>query len=154
MFTNRLKINSNDVVWRVSRYGCLLVIAILAFATWRRYSNWPAIFDIGLWDESDYLRTGVSRTFDFGMYEWSPLYDVYYYAIGLVVHDATEVYFVGGIVIQLITLYSIGFVAWVLSRSLAIAVLVFGLTLCSPFLLVVPRVSYLAIVLMVLGVWR
>ncbi len=145
--------NSDGAVGRFHRYGCLVVVAILAFATWRRYSNWPAVSDIGLWDETIYLSGGLSRTFDFADYEQSPLYQAYYFVVGLVIHDAKDVYFFGGLALQLITLCSIGFVAWTLSRSLAIATLMFGLILCSPFLLVWPRVSYLAVVFVVLGSW-
>jgi hypothetical protein len=140
-----------------------IIIVVLVFATWKRYSNWPTIFDIGFWDETFYLYYGIFREpifgvdrlpeINFGNYETSPLYEVYYYIIGRFSRDARTVYFVGGLTIQLIALFSIGFVAGKLSRSLAITTLVFGLTLCSPFLLTWPRVSYLAVTFIVIGIW-
>jgi hypothetical protein len=155
---NNAAINSIDIdgtVGRVRWYACLVVLTILAFATWRRYSNWPAIFDIGLWDETLYLGGGLSNTLHdyFYDYEWGPLYEAYYYAVSLLVHDPVDLYFVGGLAIQLVALCSIAFVAWMLSRSLAITTATIGLILCSPFLLVWPRVSYLAVVLVTLGSW-
>jgi hypothetical protein len=147
----QLKINSDTAVRQLQLYACLAVMAILAFATWRRYSNWPGIFDIDLFDETMYLRGGLSHRFN--GYEWAPLYKLYYYAVSLISHNAMETYLVGGLLIQLLALYSIGFVAWMLSRSLAIGAIVFSLTLCSPYLLVTPRVSYLAAVFLVLGIW-
>jgi hypothetical protein len=148
-----LPMRPHGAIKQFCRYGCLVVIALLALATWRRYSNWPSDSDIGLWDETIYLNGGLSHTFDFASYEQAPLYEAYYYAVGLFIHDATDVYFFGGLVLQLITLCSIGFVTWILSRSLAVAALTFGLVLCSPFLLSWPRVSYLAVVFVVLGSW-
>jgi hypothetical protein len=141
----------HGAVGQFRRYSCLVVMAILAFATWRRYSNWPAISDIGLWDETIYLGGGLSHTFDFAAYEADPLYQAYYYAVGLAIQDAKDVYFFGGLALQLTTLCSIGFVAWILSRSLAIATFTFGLILCSPFLLAWPRISYLAVIFVVWG---
>lgn len=149
----RLKLQLDGMAQQLRPYGCLLITAILAFATWSRYSHWPRIFDIGLWDETNYLSDGLYHTFDFSNYELSPLYSAYYYAIGRFVHDALKLYMIGGLIIQLLTLYIIGFVAWMLSRSLAVGIVIFGLMLCSPFLLVWPRVSYLAVILVVLGVW-
>ena len=143
-------------IWR--RYGGLLVAALFVFATWRRYSNWPAIFDIKLWDETLYMAGGLSHTFrvfggDWSIYEQGPLYCLYYYLVGLFFHDPLKVYFAGGLIIQLFALLSIVFVSWRLSRSLAVSALVLGLILCSFFLLVWPRVSYLAVVFVMLGSW-
>jgi len=103
-----LPIPPHGIIRQFRRYGCLVVMVILALATWRRYSNWPAVSDIGLWDETIYLSSGLYHTFDFASYEQSPLYEAYYYAVGLVIHDATKLYFFGGLVLQLITLCSIG----------------------------------------------
>jgi hypothetical protein len=154
MKDNNAAINSIDIdgtVGRVRWNACLVVLTLLAFATWRRYSNWPAIFDIGLWDETSYLGGELSRTYH--NYEGGPLYEAYYYAVSLLVHDPVDLYFIGGLAIQLAALCSIAFVAWMLSRSLAITTATFGLILCSPFLLAWPRVSYLAVVLVTFGSW-
>ncbi len=130
-----------------------VVLAALAFATWRHYSNWPAIWDIGLADETLYLSAGVARTFDFAAYEESPLYEAYYSFVGLLLSDPKDIYFSGGLALQLVTLCTIGFVAWRLSRSLTISTLVFGLALCSPFLMQWPRVAYFAAVFVIVGIW-
>ncbi len=85
--------------------------------------------------------------------EWGPLYSFYYAVIGQFINNPIEVYFIGGLVIQLLALCVVTFVSWALSRSLAISTLIFGLMLCSGYLLCLPRVSYLVAMLVVFGVW-
>lgn len=148
--------NSGATVGRSWLYACSLAIGILAFATWRRYSNWPFIFDITLWDESQYMNRGRSHTFDFSSYEGSPLYSYYYHLLSLLVPDSINLFLVGGLAIQIITLAIVGTAAWMASKSAAIATLLFGLILCSSFLLspsdfIGVRSSYLAVAFVMLG---
>jgi hypothetical protein len=167
MFLNRLN-NSEARIRRMYQYGCLLVMLILVFATWRRYCNWPVIFDISLWDETVYMNMGRSGYFDFNMfmmygmrpasatarsigYEGSPLYGLYYYIVSLFSRDPINLFLVSGLTIQIITLSSILISSWILTRSIAISTLVFGLILCSNFLLLSPRGAYLAVVFILLG---
>ena len=143
--------NSGATVRRFRLYACLLVTVILVFATWRRYSNWPSIFDIALWDESIYMITGRSHTFNFSSYEGHPLYSFYYYLLSMLVPDQINLFFIGGLTVQVITLAVVGIAAWMLSKSTAIATLLFGLILCSRFLLSPVRNSYLPVALVMLG---
>jgi hypothetical protein len=145
--------NSDDPLRRLRRYGYLLVMVILVLATWRRYSNWPGIFDITLWDETWYMNMGRSCTFNFMDYTSSPLNGFYYYIVSLfTAHPkATDLFFIGGLAVQIISLCSIGVSVWILSRSIAITTFVFGLILCSPFLLESIRNSYLAVIFVLLG---
>jgi hypothetical protein len=144
--------NTDALIRRLRQCGCLLVMFILVFATWRRYSNWPAIFDISLWDETGYMNMGRSRSFNLANYEGSPLYGLYYDVISRFLEsDAIRLFFVSGLILQIIMLSIIGLAVWILSRSIAVATLVFGLILCSPFLLSSIRSSYLAVALVLLG---
>jgi hypothetical protein len=150
MYLHELK-NSGATVRRFRLYACLLVTVLLVFATWRRYSNWPFIFDIALWDESRYMNTGRSHTFNFSSYEGSPLYSFYYYLLSMLVSDQINLFFIGGLTVQVITLAVVGIAAWMMSKSTAIATLLFGLILCSRFLLSSIRGSYLAVAFVMLG---
>src|SRR5215472_5811588 len=83
----------------------LFAILVTLCALLRKFSNWPHVWDIELWDESLALGAGLTNlpavpTFDhidlMQNYEWSPLYSKFYNLIAsLTGAEAPSVFMIG-----------------------------------------------------------
>lgn len=124
----------------------ILVVAITFLAL-----SIGARTDISLFDESIYLSQGLGQLPDFGQYERSPLYSLYYYLLNLKIADPLNLYVIGStlniissISLLLITIYT-------LTRSLALCAITLILLVSSNLIEVWPYISFLAISLISLG---
>jgi len=116
-------------------------------------ANFPHIFDIGLYDESGYMNRGLSPgLLDFSNYEWNPLYSLFYRAVSLVAPDPLDVQLEGGLLILFAAFVSGALAVHLLSGNPVLAVLLAGLSLLMGSFVISPRVSFMAITLLGLGI--
>src|SRR5882757_2531939 len=130
--------------------SALILILIIAFLHY--IQNFPSIFDINLADETKYMAMGKSLTpLPLNNYETSALYGLFYRIVSKVVIDPVNLYMMGGILIVLLAYASIVISILLISRSAVLATLVASILVLSGFFAAVPRLSYLAIVIVSLG---
>ena len=103
---------------RYSALWSLFAILVTLCALLRKFSNWPNVWDITLWDETMYLGVGLINASDLthGLqhYQESPLYSQFYNLIAsLTGAEAPSVFMLGGLSAVLLALFG---VAWSLCR--------------------------------------
>jgi hypothetical protein len=128
--------------------AALLSVGVLAW--WLRRGL--SIFDVRLWDETIYLDCGLSADRPFANYEMSGLYCQIYAFVHLFVSDPLDVYLFGGFLVTGLCAVAIAVVLAELSRSATFALVILGLLIASNALLIWPRVSLAAIVVMSVGI--
>jgi hypothetical protein len=130
--------------------SALILILIVAFLHY--IQNFPSIFDINLADETKYMAMGKSLTpLPLNNYETSALYGLFYRIVSKVIIDPVNLYMMSGILIVLLAYASIVISILLISRSAVLAALVASILVLSGFFAAVPRLSYLAIVIVSLG---
>src|SRR5215813_11895865 len=81
----------------------LFAILVTLCALLRKFSNWPSIWDITLWDETGYLGAGLQNLTDLmQIYEFVPVYGKSYDWIAWVTAaEAPSVFMIGGLSVVL-----------------------------------------------------
>lgn len=132
--------------------AAILTMALFAIAVARCFQNFPAVYDIALWDETTYMATGLNPAIPLpGSYEWAGLYSLLYRGLGHLIADPIDVHLGGGLVFILTTLALLFLALLILSRSPAVATAGAALFMISGAALVLPRVTLAATAL--LAVW-
>ena len=137
-----------------------VLVLILGFLCY--IHNFPHIFDIRLWDESQYMTRGreygkqiaasYSIAREFSNYEDSSVYPWFYRLISVFVTDPIDLFMYGGAIL-LFTAYLLGAMAiFGLSRSPLLAVVLSASFVLSGALLTAPRVSFGAIAVLSVGI--
>ena len=90
----------------------LFAILVTLCALLRKFSNWPNVWDITLWDETMYLGVGLTNLSDLthGLqhYQESPLYSKSYDLIAsLTGAEAPSVFMLGGLSAVLLALFGV-----------------------------------------------
>jgi len=126
-----------------------IVLVVLSFA--KTLQNAPSNFDIELWDETNYLSDGISKTRPlFADYEDSGLYSAFYRVLSIFISDPVDLYLYEANVIVFLTFLAVFACLAVLSRSYVFSSLALGILLLSPAPTVWPRVSLAAIIILAL----
>jgi hypothetical protein len=130
----------------------LLVFIALVAGFLYYVHHFPDIFDVTLFDESNYMHRGVvAGLLDFTNYEWSPLYSLFYRVLSLVVGDPLHLYMAGGLLVLFIAFLSGSLSVYLLSRNPVLTILLGALSIFSSVYLISPRAPFLAIAIMGLG---
>jgi len=138
---------AGDLLWPAA------ALSVTALGVFRKFSHWPQIWDIRLWDETDYLGYGLlDPSWLMRQYEVGPLYGKFYHLLALATGDpsAAQLYFLGGLVVILLGLFGTALGVWAASRSVGFAILSVSLIVLSGTANIWPRISFLC--LFILGV--
>ena len=105
----------------------LFAILVTLCALLRKFSNWPNVWDITLWDETMYLGVGLTNLSDLthGLqhYQESPLYSKSYYLIAsLTGAEAPSVFMLGGLSAVLLALFGVAIGVFAGSGSLSLSI--------------------------------
>jgi hypothetical protein len=105
----------------------LFAILVTLCALLRKFSNWPHVWDITLWDETMYLGVGLTNLSDLthGLqhYQESPLYSQFYNLIAsLTGAEAPSVFMIGGLSAVLLALFGVAIGVFAGSRSLSLSI--------------------------------
>lgn len=131
-----------------------IAIAVTAVGMFRLFQNWPHIWDVGLWDETGYLRAGLLNAASLMLnYEAFGLYGKFYHVMALLVGNAApvQVYMLGGLVSILLGLAGIGLGVWAASRNLGIAIAAVSWLSLSAAVDIWPRVTFLCMFILGAG---
>lgn len=71
----------------------LVIVILILIASLKLTFGLENIFDIELWDESNYLYRGVKLVIEGGTTAWSPLYSLWYYLISLFQPDRVNLFY-------------------------------------------------------------
>jgi len=134
--------------WRRRRLD-LLLLSCLGLAAWRLSWSIESFVDIGLHDETGYLRSGVSL-WENGLpgAQWGPLYCVWYWVLHLFESDPIRLYYLNYRVLAVVIPLLIYLAARRFSVARSLALLAAFLYLVSPAPHVWPRVSHFALLVM------
>jgi len=105
----------------------LFAILVTLCALLRKFSNWPNVWDITLWDETMYLGVGLTNLSDLthGLqhYQESPLYSKSYDLIAsLTGAEAPSVFMLGGLSAVLLALFGVAIGVFAGSGSLSLSI--------------------------------
>jgi len=123
----------------------LFAILVTLCALLRKFSNWPHVWDIMLWDESLYLGAGLTNLPDLMQnYEWSPLYSKFYNLIAsLTGAEAPSVFMIGGLSVVLLALFAVAIGVFAGSGWLSLSIVSIFVLFGS--LNISPRVSFFGV---------
>ena len=112
---------------RYSALWSLFAILVTLCALLRKFSNWPNVWDITLWDETMYLGVGLINASDLthGLqhYQESPLYSQFYNLIAsLTGAEAPSVFMLGGLSAVLLALFGVAIGVFAGSGSLSLSI--------------------------------
>jgi hypothetical protein len=132
----------------------LFAILVILCALVRKFSNWPHVWDITLWDETGYLGVGITNLSDLvhGLqhYEESPLYSKFYHLIALLTGaEATSVFMIGGLLAVLLALFGVAIGVFAGSGWLSLSIISIFVLFRS--LHISPRVSFFCIFILGAG---
>ena len=105
----------------------LFAMLVVLCALLRKFSNWPQVWDITLWDETMYLGVGLTNLSDLthGLqhYQESPLYSKSYDLIAsLTGAEAPSVFMLGGLSAVLLALFGVAIGVFAGSGSLSLSI--------------------------------
>src|SRR5262249_20735276 len=123
----------------------LFAILVTLCALLRKFSNWPSIWDITLWDETGYLGAGLTNLPDLMQnYEFGPLYSKFYNLIASVTGaEAPSVFMIGGLSVVLLALFAVAI--WVFAGSGWLSLSIVSIFVFFGALNVGPRVSFFGV---------
>ena len=131
------------------RLGAILAAAAilpLAAAAFVYFENWPAIWDISLWDETNILGSSIhgwyGRVTD---YELQPGHMVVYESLGRFITDPVVLFQTAGLAVVVFALAGVLVGTWSLSRNLLFATLSAALFIACGWLMYDVRAMYTAI---------
>src|SRR5262249_15269211 len=137
----------------------LFAILVTLCALLRKFSNWPHVWDITLWDETIYLGLGLTNLpihLGFGLtnlmqsYEFGPLYSKFYNLIAsLTGAEAPSVFMIGGLSVVLLALFAVAIGVFAGSGSLSLSILSIFVLFGS--LNISPRVSFFCVFILGVG---
>jgi len=105
----------------------LFAILVTLCALLRKFSNWPHVWDITLWDETMYLGVGLTNLSDLthGLqhYQESPLYSQFYNLIAsLTGAEAPSIFMIGSLSAVLLALFGVAIGVFAGSGSLSLSI--------------------------------
>ena len=128
------------------------VVCLLAISTVRYFGNWPTIWDVSVWDETNVLASGVFNWFGPPRYyQGQALYCQIYKFAAVFVTDTARLQFVVALAVTVTATAALFSSTWLLSRNLLFATLVAAILIMSGSLLIEPRAVYAAIVVISVG---
>ncbi|WNG36036.1 hypothetical protein F0U61_21980 [Archangium violaceum] len=90
-----------------SRYSLLVdvgCLGVLLLASWKLVHGIEQVLDLGMWDEADYLRRGLTLSWSaLPNAEWGPLYSIWYWALSRLWADPVAVYYANHKLLLLLT---------------------------------------------------
>jgi len=103
----------------------LFAILVILCALLRKFSNWPHVWDITLYDETAYLGAGLTNLPDLMQhYERRPLYSKFYNLIAsLTGAEAPSVFMIGSLVVLLLALFGVAIGVFAGSGSLSLSII-------------------------------
>jgi len=128
----------------------LFAILVTLCALLRKFSNWPHVWDITLWDETRYLGVGLTNLPDLMQhYEWGPLYSKFYNLVASVTGaEPPSVFMIGGLSVVVLALFAVAIGVFAGSGWLSLSII--SIFVLFGRLDISPRVSFFCV--FVLGV--
>jgi hypothetical protein len=127
--------------------AAIFFVAILV----RHLQHGTAIFDIILSDDTFYLRLGSMTKIIWSHHEWAALFQFYYRVLAIFFPDPVQLYLYGGLMLMAACAVAVFVSLRILSGSPIFALIGTSLFIFSGGLLVVPKVSLFAIILLSAG---
>jgi hypothetical protein len=135
------------------RWAAMAICGLLVVsACVKLLQNTPRIADIGFFDETTYLKLGLTwSVVELKNYQNSGLYAFYYKVLSETIRDPVQLYFWGGTIIIFLCAVSVFVAIFAISESLFLSVISVSFFTTTQIPIIWPRVSFAAV--FVISVW-
>lgn len=120
-------------------------VASTAAAAARYFRNWPAIWDVGMWDETNALGPAIYGWYGtVRSYELQPLHMAVYKLVHGIVADPLDLFFAVALLVTLFAVAGVLAATWSLSRNMLVAGLAASAYFAANLAMYEPRAVYTA----------